>query len=310
MARSKKKPQVQQDLFAADLDQLARENAGLHAESLRAATEESVDGLRVGSSQKIRVTQLKPSPYNAIFEKAKTPEYWAELRADIESTGAILAPLLATRDFELLGGHARLKIAIERFQAGDTRFEYVPVCLVLDHLDETEKERRVIQDNLLSLNISQDLRVLLHAKLYPEEYKYDHRGRPSHGNQGRTVNKIGAELGLSGSTIKRESGIFRAALKLAAEKGLTEPTEAEIQSARSELNAPRRKHESRNARTQKSKQPQSSAFIKELQRLIKQFLDDHPDHSTDSAALFDAFLGFAQKRKSTRRASQRHPGKQ
>jgi hypothetical protein len=215
--------------------------ADAHSQHVERSHKAAASGLSFTVAQMVDVQDLHPSPYNGVFDDAKTAEYWDELRRDIEETGIVTDPLLAKRDGTLISGHSRLKIATELSEAGRAEFSKVPVRYVRNELSEEEEARRVYLSNLLRFDIPQDLRLLLEAKVYPDYFSSPKNGRPRQDDTQRNTSvSIAAQSGQSPDSVRKKRKIFSEAAKRAMERGADAPDVSDIAAARNALNNVRR----------------------------------------------------------------------
>ena len=139
-------------------------------------TLESTNGLPMSEIRYVSPATLKPNALNSIFP-VESAAYFDELTRDIKERG-ILDPLVAKQDGTLLTGHNRLTVALA------LKLPRVPVRYLQaekiaatsskavgnasgNTFGEQEEIEFVIKDNLLRRHLSDDERVKLYEKLYP-----------------------------------------------------------------------------------------------------------------------------------------------
>lgn len=215
---------------------------GVHADFLAETTEaDTLGALRLSAVEFRHPQELKPSPHNTEFDHLKDDTYWANLRRDIEESGAITDPVLIMPDGEILSGHSRIEVAIQLVEEGHAEFEKVPVRVVHSELSDDERMKRVYLSNLSRFEIDPDTRILLYARIYPEYYKREGTGRPQKGDTVSPFLKTIAEsTGTSERNVKREKQMYSKARSLAKSKGRDEPTIEDIKSVRQKKNATRK----------------------------------------------------------------------
>lgn len=108
----------------------------------------------------IEIDKLHENTANTLYFKTEDPEKLRQLKKDIAERG-ILVPLIAKKDYTLLAGHNRLKIAKE------LNLVKVPVQIVENDLSETDERTFLIKDNLLRRQLSQDEWIELYKILFP-----------------------------------------------------------------------------------------------------------------------------------------------
>jgi hypothetical protein len=135
-------------------------------------TIETLRGIPLSEIRYVAPTTLRANPLNSIFPE-ESASYFEELMRDIEKRG-ITDPLVAKHDGTLLTGHNRLTIALQ------LKLQRVPVRYVQSSnmqssngsgtsggfTDEQEIEF-VIKDNLLRRHLTDEQRVTLYERLYP-----------------------------------------------------------------------------------------------------------------------------------------------
>ncbi len=124
------------------------------------AAVESRFGLRLSDIVYEPLEKLTSNVLNEEFFDREEEIYVERLKADIQERG-ILVPLVAKSDGTLLAGHNRLHIAR---QLG---LSIVPVQYVEDALSVEDERKFVINDNLLRRQLTNDQRIKLYQKLYP-----------------------------------------------------------------------------------------------------------------------------------------------
>lgn len=297
MADSHRKRAVQ---TAVDKDEL-RAGAMVHADYVRNGQDNPAQqGLRLQPSQKVRIEDLQESPHNRLFDAAKSEEYWNELRTDILNAGAIIEPLVATKDNVLISGHSRLRIARDLVAEGRHEFSRIPVCYVVDELSDDERRNRVYRSNLLRFEVDEDLRIQIHSELYPTVYQSAPKGRRAADSDTETLQEIAMQSGLSTSTIKRETRIFRRAMKRAERNGRDGPDKSDYQEARADENKGRQK--ATPSKKQSSRKPSRAAgdiSSARLNELADQFIADRG--TTMEGSVVRDFVDFVVARTAVNR---------
>lgn len=234
MAKRKNAPSA----LTANVDHKARGQE--HKRIMNDTTEAEVVGdLRLSAIEYRDPGTLKPSPYNAVFDALKTPEYWKALRRDIEDAGTITDPLVIEPDGTILSGHSRQRVAAELLGEGRREFEKIPVRVVLSEFSDAEKKKRVYLGNLSRFEIDPDTRLALYAEIYPDYFDRSGTGRPK---KGVTVTRLSVaqEMGVSEETAKKEKAVYQDAKEDAAAKGKAAPDRDDIAEARKKRNEDRK----------------------------------------------------------------------
>lgn len=159
------------------------------------------------------------NPANEVFRALKTPEYLADLQADIRKVG-VTDNLVAMPDGLIIAGESRVICA--RFI--DTEMK-LPVRIVLSDLSAAEQEKRLILSNLLRFEIPEDTRLVLAKKA---------------GLFSAPRVEAAATMGKSLRQVKRDAATIREAESLAASDGRDELTTADVSKAREKKNATRK----------------------------------------------------------------------
>lgn len=133
---------------------------GLSSEVERSAAIHTQHGLRLSKVLYEAPAKFLVNSLNDELFHDDQNEYIEQLASDIQERG-ILVPLIAKPDGTLLAGHNRLRIAQE------LKLSLVPVQYVEQTLSREEEQRFVINDNLLRRHLSQQQRLVLYRKLYP-----------------------------------------------------------------------------------------------------------------------------------------------
>lgn len=192
-----------------------------------------IEGLKLSSLQYQSLDFFKPSRANAIFDRLKTPDYWRDLKRDIEEARAIINPLICLQDGTILEGHSRIKIARELDMEG-RGLGKVPVLLVVSPITDAEVERRILLGNLSRFEIDEDTRQELYAKLWPGWYRTE--GLSTGGDIVSpplpTRADMARETGKSERQIKRDAAVMREAERIARAHGRAGPTTEDIKAAR------------------------------------------------------------------------------
>lgn len=158
-AQQKEKPEAKVKLKANPLAALTPQ---------KQQTLESTNGLPLSEIRYVAPSTLTPNPLNSIFP-VESDAYFDELTRDIKERG-ILDPLVAKQDGTLLTGHNRLTVALA-LKLPRVPVRYVQVEKISMSSGKTFREQEeiefVIKDNLLRRHLSDDQRVKLYEKLYP-----------------------------------------------------------------------------------------------------------------------------------------------
>ena len=133
---------------------------GLSSEVEHSAAMHTQHGLRLSKVLYEAPTKFSVNSLNDELFHDEQTEYKEQLAKDIQERG-ILVPLIAKPDGTLLAGHNRLRIAQE------LKIALVPVQYVEQTLSPSEERKFVINDNLLRRHLSQQQRLELYRKLYP-----------------------------------------------------------------------------------------------------------------------------------------------
>lgn len=117
--------------------------------------------IRLSDIKQVSIEDIRTNPSNTLYFASETPEYFRQLREDIEKRG-IVVPLLVKKDGTLLAGHNRLQIARE------IGLRFVPVQYIQEELSERQEQEFIINDNLLRRHLSNEERIRLYKILFPE----------------------------------------------------------------------------------------------------------------------------------------------
>jgi len=155
---------------------------GLSSEVERSAALHTQHGLRLSKILYEAPAKFLVNSLNDEFFHDEQTEYIEQLASDIQERG-ILVPIIAKPDGTLLAGHNRLRIAQE------LKLALVPVQYVEQALSLEEERKFVINDNLLRRHLSQQQRLALYRKLYPN---FDERitNRTHHRPQQNKVDNV------------------------------------------------------------------------------------------------------------------------
>lgn len=160
--------------------------------------------------KRVHPQELTMNTINQEYFDAENEEQLQHLREDIRRRG-IIVPLIAKRDGTLLAGHNRLMIAQE------LNLKLVPVQYVQEELSEEREREFIIKDNILRRQISQEKRIYLYKKAYPEfEATFLNNetrnvgGRTKNGQADRlTIARIAEETGQKEETVKKQIQLYR-----------------------------------------------------------------------------------------------------
>lgn len=201
-------------------------------------------GLELSDVMNKAVDWFHPDPENEEFTalKDRRPQYWEDLKRDIQAAG-ILTPLLAVltpdgKNGFLLQGHSRLKIARE------IGLKKVPCRLVLSPLTPAEIRSRRRLDNLLRFEIDENTRLAMLAQVWPEFYLTEGKaGNQSDHGDTITAGEIAEKTGKSVPQVKRDRATVREAAALAQEEGHPAPKPEHIAKVKEKQNEERRAKE-------------------------------------------------------------------
>jgi len=180
---------------------------------------------------------FRANPDNEIFNQEKDEQYFAALRRDIEEAGAILNPIITMPDGLGIEGHSRIRIALELAAEGKSLGK-IPFRFILSDLKPEEIRRRVYLGNLSRFEISEDVRVLLYAKIWPGYYlAKTQRGRPdlNQASQDQSSQHIAGETKQSDQSVRNGKKQYQRALEIAKALGRDEPSPEDMAVAREEF---------------------------------------------------------------------------
>lgn len=207
--------------------------------------------LDIGPMEWRKISALKKSPYNEVFQHLKTPDYMAALTEDILKAREITDALVITPDNVLISGHSRLDIALSLFRAGYKQFEKVPVRVIATPLSEEERKERVYLANLSRFEINKDTRLLLYAEIWPEFYNQNlTAGRPKREDTNiPTVAEMADKTGVTPRQVQRDAQVIREAKGKAEEEGRPVNV-SDISASREQLNQERKEREKQTVEAQ------------------------------------------------------------
>ena len=154
--------------------------------------------------------ELMMNRINQEYFDVESEKHLYDPREDIRRRG-IIVPLIAKRDGTLLAGHNRLMIARE------INLKLVPVQYVQEELTEEQEREFIIKDNILRRQLSQEKRITLYKKVYPEfeatflsDKTRNVGGRTKNGQSNRlTIARIAEETGQKEETVKKQIQLYR-----------------------------------------------------------------------------------------------------
>jgi hypothetical protein len=206
-----------------------------------------IEGLKLSPLQYQPLDFFKASKANAIFDRLKTPDYWRDLKRDIDEARAIIDPVICLQDGTILEGHSRIKIARE-LDDEKRGLGKIPVLLVTSPISDAEAERRILLGNLSRFEIDEDTRQEMYAKLWPGWYRTDNQQMTERLGGGDMVSplpptraEMARETGKSERQIKRDAAVMREAEEIARQHGRATPSSEDIRAARARSSAKRRK---------------------------------------------------------------------
>jgi hypothetical protein len=224
-------------------DEERKAERGVHADFLAETTEaETLGALRLSAVEFRHPRELKPSPHNTEFAHLKDDTYWANLRRDIEESGAITDPVLIMPDGEILSGHSRIEVAVQLLEEGHAEFEKVPVRVVRSALNDDERMKRVYLSNLSRFEIDENTRLVLYARVYPDYF--NGTGPKNRPQKGDTVSPLRSNvadaMGVSPRQLRRERKVHEEAVKKAKSDGRQEPSVEDVGVVRKMINGRRK----------------------------------------------------------------------
>ncbi|MDX1961141.1 MAG: ParB N-terminal domain-containing protein [Leptospiraceae bacterium] len=159
--------------------------------------------IKLSDTIEIDPRKLKPNPAN-YFDKLPEDDY-IRLKEDIAKRG-IIDPIIIDESNVLLTGHNRLKISLE------LEMDRIPVRRVLSKLNNKDKEKLLILDNLNRRQLSPEEKRKFISIVYKDIIFKDNRGgdrktKPTNDGfekkQNNTAKIISSEIGISKRTAER-----------------------------------------------------------------------------------------------------------